>query len=147
MTDPLISVSVPDTASLSIYRVFKALADITESDFVLKQASSVLLNRIRNRFLREVDPSEYPWVPSKAGIARRATGGTGTLFDTGRLFRSIQQAEINGNETRITTDVPYAKYHQNGIGQVQRIFMGINENDALVVERVLQRLIDKALGI
>lgn len=147
MTEPLISVSVQDTASLRLYEVFKALADVTESDFVLKQASSVLLNRIRNRFLREVDPIEQPWVPSKAGIARRATGGTGTLFDTGILFRSIQLAGINGNEAKISTDVPYAKYHNSGIGQVQRIFMGINENDALVVERVLQRLIDKALGI
>lgn len=146
MTD-LLSISISDTARDGVLAKLKVLAELTDPTFVVQQASALVLNRIRSRFLREVDPAENPWPPSKAAIARRASGGTGTLFDTGRLFRSIQLASLQGNEARIGTDVPYAKYHQLGIGQVQRQFLGISDGDARLVERVLQRMINQQLEI
>ena len=54
-------------------------------------------------------------------------GGTGTLFDTGRLFRSIQLSAESSEDMRIiSTDVPYAKdVHPRWP------FMGVNQDDSL----------------
>jgi phage gpG-like protein len=69
------------------------------------------------------------------------------LYETGNLFRSIQQAAVEGNETRITTDVPYAKYHQFGLGNnLKREFMGVSDLDARLVERILNKYLDDAIN-
>lgn len=111
----------------------------TRNSKILDQAGAILLNRIRTRFLDEVAPDDVPWIPSKASQRRRARGGTGTLFDTGNLFRSIQLAPIDGegDTAYIATDVEYGLYHQYGIGQVQRSFLGFNERDAALVAKLL----------
>jgi|WetSurSiteA1Bulk_404760.scaffolds.fasta_scaffold15739_4 phage gpG-like protein len=131
----------------------KRIEAVTDPQYILEKATTVVLARIRTRFLREVDPDEVPWLPSQAAVHRRSTLGTGTLFETGRLFRSIQEhfepapsVSTSSGQVRISTDVPYAKYHQLGIGQIARPFLGFSDNDGLVVERVLQNLIDKALN-
>ena len=146
MPDSLVSVSISQDGS-KLVELLQKVAQLTEPSNILDKASAVVLNRIRQRFLREVDTAEQPWEPSKAAIRRRLKGGTGTLYDTGNLFRSIQQAGVEGTETRITTDVEYAKYHQFGIGgNLKREFMGVSEADARIVERVLQKYLDDSLG-
>ena len=124
---------------------------------LLEDAGAFLLNRIRTRFLAEKDPDGQPWEPSKAAIKRRAKGGTGTLFDTGTLFKSIQFAKTGQDEAVIGTDVEYAPYmHYGFVHHIsgQKVgpwpFMGISKDDANTVEIILskrlQEIIDDKLG-
>ncbi len=46
--------------------------------------------------------------------ARKKKGRTSPLIDTGALFRSIRVAEPQGDSVEITSDRPYATYHQFG---------------------------------
>jgi phage virion morphogenesis protein len=117
----------------------------TVTEALLDEAGSFLLNRIRTRYLRETDPTGTPWVPSKAAIERRKRGGTGTLFDTGKLFHSIQLAKLD-NERIIGTDVEYGPVHQYGDpeqGIVQRMFLGFADPDDT---DILAELLNRRLG-
>lgn len=90
------------------------LVDAVIEESLDKSAASIL-NSLRRTFLAEQDPSGQAWVPSAAGRKRRAKGGTGTLFDTGRLFRSIQLSSSTPGERVISTDVPYGPGLQSGL--------------------------------
>lgn len=86
-------------------------------------ADDVLKSNRQNHLL-EKDPDGVLWPPSRAGLARKAVGGSGTLFDTGSMFdASTISIKSLGFVIRNTT--PYAAEHQYGIGQVQRQFLGI----------------------
>jgi len=112
---------------------------------VLTEAGAILLNRIRTRFLAEQDPNGLKW-PKSAAARERALGkGGGTLFDSGRLFRSISLKRRGPLERVIFTDVPYAAAHQFGRGQKQRIFLGFSDGDITVLERLVQVRVDEAL--
>lgn len=126
---------------------------------LLEDAGAYMLNRIRTRFLSEKDPDDAPWKPSKAAVKRREAGGTGTLFDTGKLFKSIQFAFTGGkdDEATISTDVPYAPYLHYGFVHwlsKEKIgpwpFMGISQKDADVLELILikrvEEQIEKGMG-
>jgi phage gpG-like protein len=126
-----------------------------DSTEILDEAGALLLNRIRTRFLAETDPDGVPWKPSKAAMKRRSGGykrkgifysGTGTLFESGRLFRSIQLWGDGDKSRKISTDVPYAGYHNFGIGQEKRTFMGASEEDTLLCERLVVKRIKEALA-
>lgn len=122
---------------VKIGKLIKAIDQVE----ILDEAEAILLNRTRTRYLAETDPDGIPWRPSWAGIRRRRRGGTGTLFDTGRLFHSIQAYRIGANERDIGTDVPYGRKHQLGIGVVTRRFLGVSEDDRSTIElRVIQRV-------
>ena len=121
-----------------LQKVLKRVEDAFDTTSLLDEATALLLNRIRTRFLEEKDPEGNPWVPSKSGLRRRAAGGSGTLFDTGRLFRSIQLAGSGPGERSIVTDVDYGPKHQLGLGVQKRVFLGFSEEDARVVERLLE---------
>lgn len=128
-----------DSGGLSnlVNKLDKAL-DTTE---ILDEATAIILNRIRQRFLEEKDPEGVPWKASKAALKRRIGGGTGTLFNTGRLFRSIQLASSTGNQRFIGSDVPYGRFHNEGIGQEKRVFLGFSTEDAEIAQKlVLKRL-------
>jgi phage gpG-like protein len=123
-----------------------ALSDKSDA---LDEATAVLLARVRERFLRQVDPDLVPWIPSMAAMARARKGrGGGTLFDTGNLFHSIQEFASTEDSREIGTDVPYAAKHEFGLdGMVQRRFMGASPDDveamvAVVVNRLNQKLGD-----
>ena len=128
-----------DGSTDALEKILKELSKAFDTTAILDEAGAVLLNRIRTRFLAEEDPDNVKWIPSKAAIKRRAKGGTGTLFKTGRLFRSIQLAGTGPNQREINTDVPYASKHQLGLdGLPKRVFLGFNENDAHIIERLLK---------
>jgi phage virion morphogenesis protein len=118
------------------------LGMILNSVEILDEAGAVLLNRIRTRFLAETAPDGTKWPESEAARKRRAKGGTGTLFNTGRLFHSIQLSGDGEYERRIGTDVTYGVYHNLGTGRLpQRVFLGFSPSDEavalnLVVKRV-----------
>lgn len=138
--------SLDDNASIK--RVKDQLAaSVPSIDEVLDIAASTVLNRIRTRFLAEEDPDGKKWPPSKAGLKRRAAGDTGTLFKTGTLFHSIH-AVREGKDARVVTFdqtvAPYGRYHQLGTATLpRRQFIGINDEDAKIVTRVLAREIER----
>ena len=41
----------------------------------LDQSAAAILNRLRTTYLAEQDPTGKPWVPSKAAMRRRSSGG------------------------------------------------------------------------
>lgn len=122
----------------------KLALDTTE---ILDEGAALLLNRIRERFLAQTDPNGEAWIPSRASIRRKATGqGGGTLYDSGRLFHSIQLFSIGANERAIGTDVPYAVDHNTGInGQLKREFLGFGKGDGAVVQQLVLKRISEAL--
>jgi len=121
----------------------EAALDVTN---LLDEAGAVLLQRIRSRFLAQVDPDGVPWPVSRAAMRRASSGrGGGTLYDTGRLFHSIQLHKTGQDSRSIATDVPYAPEHNLGQkGQVTRVFLGFGEEDRDVVNRIVIRRITEA---
>lgn len=116
----------------------------------MAEATGLMLNRVRARFLKQEDATGKAWEPSFAAF-RRSFGigkkGGGTLFDTGNLFHSIQVYKaVNPMQYAIGTDVPYGKHHQFGEGKLPvREFLGWNQADANLARAVLVRRIKNAL--
>jgi len=112
----------------------------------LDQSAAAILNRLRTTFLAETDPSGTPWIPSHAGQRRRAKGGTGTLFNTGTLFRSIQLSSPQQNVRVISTDVGYALKHQRGLeGMVARPFMVLTDEHKALATSIFESQLRLAL--
>lgn len=123
----------------------KAFIEAVDVPGILDEVTAAMLARTRARFLQQVDPEGTPWIPSIASIRRARVGrGGGTLFDTGRLFHSIQAFLIDENTRSIGTDVPYAPKHQFGLdGMVKREFLGFSAADITLAQQITQNRIDK----
>lgn len=149
------------TATVTYDGVAEAFAKIQDpqlKEAILDEALSLLLNRVRARFLSEVNPDGVPWIPSKAGLRRksgkytyrngRKYTGTGTLFETGTLFHSIQA--IRGSapfERVIKSDVPYGLKHQLGLeGMEVREFLGFGEDDLSLFEKLVIKRVKEAVA-
>lgn len=128
----------------------KALNDPSFGEKVLDEGLALLLNRIRTRFLAEEGP-DGAWKQSMAGLKRKSGGytyrkgrrytGTGTLFETGNLFHSIQAAASSLGVRSIKTDIPYATALQDA----GWVFMGFSDQDAFLMERLVIRRIEEYL--
>lgn len=126
----------------------KALNDPKFGEEVLDEGLAMLLARIKSRFLAEEGP-DGPWTPSLAGIKRKAGGytyrkgkkytGTGTLFESGNLFHSIQAAASAPGLRSIQTDIPYAPFLQDA----GWLFMGFNDDDVFLMEKLVLRRIEE----
>lgn len=108
---------------------------------IIDPVAAVMFNRVRTRFLAQQTPDGVDWEQSQAAMMEKRQ----TLFDTGRLYRSIQLYREQEGKAAIGTDVPYAQDHNNGEnGQVQREFLGFSEQDEqlayLIVEAQLTLL-------
>ncbi len=136
----MISVKVDSKqAEELLTEALKNVGDNLDTNRILDKAGASLLHRIRTRFLAELDPDNVPWIPSKAGLRRRARGSTGTLFKTGNLFHSIQLHTVGDLERKISTDVWYARHHQDGTGgHLMRKFLGFNDEDQTVFTAIVQ---------
>lgn len=130
----------------------KKLAGLKEAlntQAILDEGSAVLFARTRARFLAEVDPDGVKWPTSKAAIRRASIGrGGGTLFDTGRLFHSLQLYAESSDTRAIGTSVtnrlgfPYGVVHQ--FGSPRRMFLGFGEEDRKAMQDVvITRLTDE----
>jgi len=118
-----------------------------DTEAMLDDTMTLLLSRIRKRFLAEEAPDGTKWIESTSGARRRAKGGTGTLFDTGRLFHSIQAHTKGPNYRAISTDVPYARKHQEGLGgEVKRVFLGFSTEDESLVHKLIARRIEEGFN-
>lgn len=106
---------------------------------MLQEIGDIIVEDIRNRIVqRKKDPKEIPWAPWKPATAaarqRKGNAKLGLLYDTGRLLRSITSEVKNhgGNHggwmLRIGTNVPYAKYLNDGTEKmVARPFLGVSQ--------------------
>lgn len=113
---------------------------------LLDEAAALMLARQRQRYLGKLTPDGVPWIPSQAGLFREAEGGPGTLFDTGRLFHSIQLfAEEEPNTRVIGTDVEYGPYLQ-GNPQKNWVFLGFGEDDMELAQQLVIQRISEALS-
>jgi phage gpG-like protein len=146
----LLTVTV--TGQPGLTAAMAGLADALDVEKILDEGAAVIYNRMRTRFLMEMDPTGVKWVPSQAALRRARSGrGGGTLFDTGRLFRSIQLFAESRTTRSIGTNVvspqgfPYAQKHQFGIGVVQRMFLGFHEEDLEMMKQVIVRRIAQGL--
>ena len=108
---------------------------------ILDESAAVALQRNKQRFLEEKDPDGKPWIPSIRGLIRRSGGytyrdgkgytGTGTLFETGRLFHSIQLFRTAEKERQISTDVEYAAKLT-----LRWPFLGVNKDDLALMQAI-----------
>lgn len=109
------------------------LEDKLDEDEILDLATASALSRIRQRFHLQVSPDGIPWKPSK--LAQKENRNT--LLRSGRLFNSIQLFTRGKGFRLIGTDVEYAPDHNLGIGQEKREFMGLNLDDAGIIEQII----------
>ena len=168
---------VIDVQYAQVAGILASIDAAMDTDWIVAEASSIILNHTRARFLEERDPDGQQWVPSEAGITRRAGGhtyrngktysGTGTLFETGTLFHSIQdpEGEFGGDsgqgnlfntlsERRIVAGAlnekgeEYGHKFQYGTdGMIQRRFLGINDGDVELFEARLLQRCSEAMGL
>ena len=158
--------------------ILKSLSTALNADWVTASATAMILRRTRARFLQELDPDGKPWIPSWAGIKRRAGGhtyrngnaytGTGTLFESGALFHSIQvpegQEEFSpGFQGDLFSTLSERKIMAGAIGEdgeeyghkfqygedemIQRRFLGINAEDVELFEADLLARAAEAMGL
>jgi hypothetical protein len=99
---------------------------------VLDEGAAILYNRMRTRFVQQIDPMGVPWVPSFASIREHRN----TLFKTGKLFRSLQLYSTGPNSRAIGSNVtnqtgfPYGLALQFGWGKLPpRIFLGFSQTE------------------
>lgn len=124
-------------------KMTNALERKIDIESIADDAAAIILGRIRRRFLNETSPEGQKWKKSFAARQRQRTGrGGGTLFDTGRLFNSIQAAKRGRGIRGIQTDVGYGIDHHLGRnGQLQRRFLDTNEDDMdFVTQFVVRRI-------
>jgi phage gpG-like protein len=136
--------------SMSIAEFASQLAGTGMEDAVkeaVTESTSLLLARIRRRFLETKSPDGNFWEPSYAAFYRSMMGIDGdTLFDTGNLFHSIQAYAVDPYTGAIGTDVPYARVHNEGLGKMpQREFLGFSSADESLAIRVFLAKIEEAL--
>lgn len=136
-----------------LLNAIQGLAEALDTTKILDEGAAVIYNRMRTRFLAETAPDGTKWPPSRAALRRARSGrGGGTLFDTGKLFRSIQLYAESPTSRAIGTNVtspsgfPYGEKHQFGIGTVQRQFLGFAPGDLDVMKNVILRRVVDAMS-
>lgn len=146
----LLTVSV--TGQPGLEKAMRGLADALDTVKILDEGAAVIYNRLRSRFLIEQAPDGTKWPPSQAALRRARSGrGGGTLFDTGKLFRSIQLYAESQTTRAIGTNVtspqgfPYAEKHQFGIGFPVRQFLGFAAEDMDLMAQVIIRRVVQGL--
>jgi phage virion morphogenesis protein len=119
------------------------LVKALDTQEILDEGAAVLFNRQRTRFLMEMDADGNKWPQSQAAKRRAKSGrGGGTLFDTGRLFRSLQLYSMGPNVRAIGTNVWYGAHHNFGLGKFPvRQFLGFGDVDVQTMVNVVLRRI------
>lgn len=125
-----------------IQRRLLRLETSLQANLILDESAALIFNLVRTRFTHNVNPDLQAWPTSKAAQKR----GTITLYDTGRLFRSLQLFSSGPNTRSIGTDVPYAIYHNEGTARLpKREFLGFGGEDISLAARVVARRVQEAL--
>jgi phage virion morphogenesis protein len=137
----------------------KVVANGTEMTKLLRRLSDTrpLLQKIGDHLVAsskarirttKTSPDGTPWEPwaqsTREARTKAGTAGSGLLYETGTLFRSIQ-ATITRNRASVETSVPYAIYLQQGTPNMPaRPFLGISESDQVAIRRFVELHLQKA---
>ena len=150
------SASVEVTGVAELSSLFQNIQTATgNTSEVLDEAAAIMLNRIRGRFLETKAPDGSIWPVSKAALQRATNDGQKvgsktykdgkTLFMSGKLFQSIQARKPSATSRAIFTDKPYARSHNEGLNQVQRVFLGFSTDNVTILTRLAETRLDEAL--
>lgn len=119
--------------------------------------ASLILARIKGRFMQGVAPDGTPWpgLLETTLERKRRSGGSKPeqlLYQSGRLYNSIKiikgssagiLAGATGVSARIGVSDPgaaeYGRLHNYGYGQEKRQFIGLNRLDVIAVSGMLRR--------
>lgn len=136
----------------SIERMLGRIEHATDPDIIAELVADPLLQFNLERFLNESGP-DGPWPPSARGERRKAgiptkssvTGGyyagTGTLFESGTLFDSIDVAQF-GTTVELYFTAAHGVVHHLGLhGNPQRKIIGFTDSDLDYVSSVIQDLL------
>lgn len=80
---------------------------------VLEVIKNDILSFVDSRFAQSKSPSGVPWAPLKYRQGN-------PLIDTGNLRNSISAQIAAGTLIQVTTNVPYAGFHQSGTDTIPR---------------------------
>jgi len=112
-----------------------------------KVARMLIMESTQRTFMAEGRPDR--WQPlSEMTLTRRGQNAR-ILRDKGILMASIGISSADGIfvlkplELRVGTNVPYARYHQDGIGVPQREFMVLLPEDE---EKISKAILDHIVG-
>jgi phage gpG-like protein len=131
------------TGAPDAQKVFADLIGALNTRDILDESGAILFNRIRTRFLQETDASGQKWVKSGAALRRARLGqGGGTLYETGRLFHSLQLHAMGQNDSAIGTNVPYAIVHN---ADERWEFLAFGAEDVSIATQLVIARIEKAM--
>lgn len=89
-------------------------------------------------YKKEQTPEGKPWKPRQANGSGSRRTRRGLLVKSGRLRKSIRLTKITSERVTIGTNVPYAKYHNQGTDKLpQRKFIG----KSAALQRRLERMV------
>jgi phage virion morphogenesis protein len=135
----------------ALERKLRGLSEALDTRAILDEGAAVLFNRMRTRFIQEVDPEGTPWPQSQAAARRKEKGVIGgTLYESGRLFRSLElfapdaTSRAIGTNAQSASGFPYPKMHQFGLGgQERRQFLGFGQEDVqTMLDVILRRVVE-----
>lgn len=134
-----------------------------------ERLGAFLLRRMKERFVRGVDPDGQPWRPLSPNTRR----GVGPLRKTGNLLQSIKIIEGNDRggfatatgagfrigitsikyksksdtgRSRVEDTAKYGPLHQLGIGVPKRRILGLGATDKKAVADLVRRELRKNIG-
>jgi len=114
---------------------------------VFKDARLLIMESTQRNFMAGGRPER--WEPLSEATLKRRGKGARPLRDTGLLMNSIGIPGADGIsvlkplELRVGTNVPYARYHQHGIGVPKREFMLLLPEDE---EKIVKAILDHIAG-
>ena len=143
-----------ETAHREFTSLFKFENLQIPADSLAEYVATMILARIRRRYMKAENPDGSPWPMTRAASKRLGGGkvyaaggkyapggmrtGGGILFASGNLFHSISLETIGSGSYSIATDVPYAAKWMND----QYTIIGTTTEEVnLFVEAALTRLL------
>lgn len=128
----------------------RALSALAGSSEIIYKAAVVGQAAVRRRIsTTKATPDEAAWGPWMPGTtksrARRGTAGSGLLFDSGRLFDSVQVVASDSHSATIAPGTEYAKFLDAGTRNMpSRQFMGWSMEDENTVSAVFAAWVDRS---
>lgn len=83
---------------------------------LVEGAGVLAVNHFTNSFREQgfTDETKESWQPRKRAERGRSKGNRAILVKSGRLRRSLRSRRLGNLAVKISTDVPYARVHNNG---------------------------------
>lgn len=108
-------------------------------------------NQVRDQTVTRIaatglDPSGRPWAPLAPSTIASKRPGSRIMVDSGRLLSSVTM-DVVGDESRLSTNVPYAVYLHEGTGRMPaRPIFGLEGDQLQEVVTVIENFINDILG-